>query len=199
MKKVVVVVSAFSILCGYATNILGCFCGYSTAEQAFRNAKVVFVGKVTKIVRTKEASVGLLMKESGTLELLKVPRWERSNDDARVVTLEVSETFKGTTEPTVSIRTSVYDGGGTCGVNFKKGESYLVYAYERQPQLSLDQANLPRSQWTKEIELKASADHFNARLPALETNICARTGHIKWSNDDIEVIRRERRLTGVER
>lgn len=190
MKKILVIVSALTILYGYSTNALGCMCGYSTPEQAFRDAKVVFVGKVTKIARTKTANVGLVVKESGTLELMKVPRWERSTSDARVVTLEISEAFKGMTDSTVSILTSVYDGGGTCGVNFKKGESYLVYAYERQPELSSDQANLPRSQWTTEIELKASADQFNARLPALETNICALTGRLKWCKEGIEVIRR---------
>ena len=190
MKKIFVIVSALTILCGYSTNALGCMCGYATAEQTFRDAKVVFIGKVTKIVRTKTASVRLVLKESGTPELVKVPYWEKSTDDERVVTLEISETFKGTTDSTVSILTSVYDGGGTCGVNFKKGESYLVYAYERRPLLSSDQANLPRSQWTTEIELKASADQFNVRLPALETNLCTRTGHLRWSKEDIEEIRR---------
>lgn len=165
-------------------------CAYSTTEQIFRDAKVVFVGKVTKIARIKTASVGLVIKESGSLDVLKVPYWEKSTDDERVVTLEISETFKGTTDSTVSILTSAYNGGGTCGVSFKMGESYLVYAYERQPLLSSDQANLPRNLWTKEIELKASADQFNARLPALETNICARTGHLRWSREEIEEIRR---------
>ena len=190
MKKILLIVSALSILCGYSTNALGCMCGYSTAAQIFHDAKVVFVGKVTKIARTNSASVGLVLKESGTAEVLKVPYWEKSTDDERVVTLEISETFKGTTDSTVSILTSAYNGGGNCGVNFKKGESYLVYAYERRPELSSDQANLPRNLWTREIELKASADQFNARLPALQTNICARTGHLRWSREEIEEIRR---------
>ena len=188
--KFLTAASALIILCGYSTNALGCFCGMITTEQAFQESKVVFVGRVTKIERAKEASVGLLMKESGTLELVKQPRWEKSKDGAQVVTLEVIEAFKGTTDRTVSIMTSIYNGGGTCGVNFKKGESYLVFALERQPQLSPEQANLPRDQWTTEIKLKASADEFNTRLPALETSTCIPTQHMRWATDDIKVIRR---------
>ena len=63
MKKFLTAASALIILCGYSTNALGCFCKMISAEQAFLDAKVVFVGRVTKIERTKEASVGLLMKE----------------------------------------------------------------------------------------------------------------------------------------
>jgi len=55
--------------------------------------------------------------------------------------LEISEAFKGTTNQTIDILTAVYDHGATCGVNFKMGENYLVYAYDRRTELSAEKAN----------------------------------------------------------
>jgi hypothetical protein len=159
-------------------------------EGVFLSSKIVFIGKVTKIKHAKEASVGLLMKESGTLELLKEPRWEKSTYGARIVSFEISEAFKGTTNQTLDLVTSVYDHGATCGVNFKTGETYLVYASDRRRELSPDQANVPKDQWTKEIQLKAAADQFNEALPALTTSICDRTRHIRWAKNDVDAIRR---------
>src|SRR5678816_646584 len=121
------------------------------------------------------------MKESGTLELLKEPRWEKSTYGARIVSFEILEAFKGTTNQTIDLVTAVYDHGATCGVNFKPGETYLVYASDRRRELSTDQANVPKDQWTKEIQLKAEADQFNKALPALTTSICDRTRHIRWA------------------
>ena len=165
-----------------------CMCSMSSVESAFAGADVVFIGKVIKITPVKEASVGLLMKESGTLELLKNPRWEKSVYKARSVTLEVSDAFKGVTSQTIEVLTSVYDGGATCGVNFRLGESYLVYAYKRRPLLSDDEAKLPKESWDQEIRLKAEADKFNEKLPSLSTNICTRTEHLRWVKDDVDKI-----------
>jgi hypothetical protein len=164
-------------------------CGITSVEGAFAGADVVFVGKVIKITSVKEASVGLLMKESGTLELLKTPRWEKSVYKARSVTLEVVEAFKGMTTKTVDVLTSLYDGGATCGVNFRLGESYLVYADKRQPSLSDAEAKLPKESWTQEIRLKAEADKFNKKLPSLSTSICSRTEHLRWVKDEVDKVR----------
>jgi hypothetical protein len=190
MKRFLIAIGALGFLLILPTVACACLCGATDVEGAFLVSKVVFVGRVTKIVLTKNASVGLLVKESGTLEALKVPRWERSVHRAQVVTLEISEVFKGTTNQTIDILTAVYDDGATCGVNFKVGEQYLVYAQDRRPELLADQAKLPKDQSTKEIQLKAAADKFNERLPALETSICARTERMRWAKEDVDVIRR---------
>jgi hypothetical protein len=190
MTRLLIASCAVAFLLAASIKTSACMCSETDAQGAFLGAKIVFVGKVTKIVRTKEASVGLMMKESGTLELLKVPRWEKSVYGAQVVTLEINEAFKGTTRRTIDILTSVYDHGATCGVNFKLGEDYLVYAYDRRTELTAEEAKLPKDQWTKEIQLKAAADKFNERLPVLGTSICARTERMRWAKDDVGVIRR---------
>ena len=128
-----------------------CMCGNVDAAGAFITADVVFIGKVVKIAHVRQASVGLLVKEAGTLELLKDPRWEKSTYPARVVTFEVTESFKGTLGKTFQLVTLRYDDGATCGVNFKTGESFLVYAHKRRRELSADQIQLPKEQWTNEI------------------------------------------------
>lgn len=188
IKNSLIVVCTLSFALGLPSAARGCMCGMTTAEVSFVKAHVVFTGKVVRIAPVKKASVGLLMKEAGTLHLLKVPRWETFVDKARIVTLEISEGLKGTSGKTVEVLTAVYDGGATCGVNFRTGESYLVYA-KRNPSLSADEAKLPKQEWTKEIRLKAEADKFNGRLPTLETNICARTMHMRWAKEDLNVIR----------
>jgi hypothetical protein len=190
MKRLLIAVCAAGLILNLPLVVTACLCGERNAEGAFLGADIVFVGRVTKIARAKEASVGLLMKESGTPEILKVPRWEKSVYGSQIVTLEISEAFKGATNQTIDILTAVYHHGATCGVNFKMGENYLVYAYNRRRELSADQAKLPRDEWTKEIQLKADADKFNGRLPGLETNICARTEHMRWANEDVDLIRR---------
>ncbi len=165
-----------------------CLCKVMTAESAFYGANVVFVGKVIRVKTAKEASVSLIVKRSGAAEMLKTPVWEKSLGSVRIATLEVSDAFKGVTDKTIEVSTSVYDGGGTCGVNFKVGETYLVYAYNRMPELTADQAKLPRATRTKEIQFKAAADKFNEHLPLLETGICSRTRQTRWAQEDLDTI-----------
>ena len=129
------------------------------------------------------------MKESGTLELLETPRWEKSIDKMRSVTLEIIEPFKGVTEKTIVLTTAVYNGGGSCGVPFKIGESYLVFAGKTQPMLSKEEIKQPKESWTLEMRLKAEADEFNKQLPPYETNICGKTNRLRFMKDEIEEIR----------
>lgn len=189
-KNSLVAIFVLSIVLGFTQTAHACVCGISSVEGAFAGSDVVFVGKVIKITPVKEASVGLLVKESGTLEFLKTPRWEKSVYKARSVTLEVVEAFKGVTTQTIDVLTSVYDGGATCGVNFRLGESYLVYADKRRSELSDDEAKLPQASWTKEIRLKAEAERFNQKLPSLSTGICSRTEHLRWMKDEVDKVRK---------
>jgi hypothetical protein len=189
MTKPLIAVFALALVLTAPNLARACMCGNTDAVGAFLSADVVFVGRVTNITHVKQASVGLLVKESGTLEVLKVPRWEKSTYAARIVTLDVTESFKGTAGTTFQLVTLRYDDGATCGVNFKTGESFLVYAHKRRHALSDDQAKLPKNQWTNEIQLKADADNYNERLPDFETTICARTERMRWAKDDVDVIR----------
>jgi hypothetical protein len=189
LKNSLVAICALTIVLGFTQTAHACMCGISSVEGAFAGSEVVFVGKVIKITPVKEASVGLLMKEAGTLEPLKTPRWEKSVYKARSVTLEVVEAFKGVATKTIDVLTSVYDGGATCGVNFRVGESYLVYAHKRRLSLSDDEAKSPKESWTQEIRLKAEADRFNEKLPPLSTGICSRTEHLRWVKDEINKVR----------
>ncbi len=190
MKKLLLLVCALTLVLGVPEITSACMCDYVDAQDAFLSARLVFVGKVTNIVAGREAGVGLLMKESGALELLKQPRWEKSTDKVQIVTLEITEAFKGMTDKTINIVTAVYDHGATCGVNFKIDETYLVYAYERRRELTTEQTNLPKNEWTKEVKLKWQADKFNERLPAFGTSICSRTERMLWAKDDVDMIRR---------
>ncbi|MGQ0760830.1 MAG: hypothetical protein ACT4OT_02250 [Acidobacteriota bacterium] len=189
MTKTLIAVFAVAFVLTAPSLARACMCGNTDAAGAFLSADVVFIGKVIKITHAKQASVGLLVKESGTLELLKVPRWEKSLDPARIVTLEVTDSLKGNAAKTFQLVTARYDNGATCGVNFKMGESFLVYAHKQRHELSADEAKIPKNEWSKEIKLKAEADRYNQRLPAFETSLCARTERMRWAKDDLDVIR----------
>ncbi len=190
LKKTVLAICVFTFVLGFTPTVRACVCGMSSVEGVFAESEAVFVGRVVKITAVKQASVGLLVKDSGTLELLKTSRWEKSVYKARSVTLEVVEAFKGVTTQTIDVLTSVYNGGGTCGVNFRLGESYLVYAHKRQASLSDGEAKLPKESWTQEIRLKAQADKINQKLPPLSTSICSRTEHLRWVRDEVDEVRR---------
>jgi hypothetical protein len=67
-----------------------CMCRISSAEGTFAGADVVFIGKVIKNRSAKEACLVMVVKEAGTLELVKDPKWEPSVDKVRRVILEVT-------------------------------------------------------------------------------------------------------------
>src|ERR1051325_8165390 len=114
---------------------------------------------------------------------------EKSVYKARSVTIEVVEGFKGVRTKTINVLTSIYDRGATCGVNFRLGESYLVYAHKRRSALSDDEVKLPKESWTQEILLKAEADKYNENLPSLSTSVCSRTEHLRWVKDEVDKVR----------
>jgi hypothetical protein len=171
------------VLCLLQT-ALGCECDPVSVRDTFAEAGAVFVGKVIKIVPVREANVGMTYKTG-----MKNLPWEKFLDEAQGVTLEVSEAFKGVTGDTVEV-TSVYAGPGSCGVEFKEGESYLVYANKRHPFLAEDAAKLPERSWTQEMRVKAEADKVNEKLPSLATGICLRTSELMSREKDIDEIRR---------
>ncbi len=189
IKNLFVTICTFCFLLFLSQTAFACFCDFPSLKGAFSSSDAVFVGKVIKIETVKYTSVSLLMKESGTLELLKTPRWEKSVEKLRSVTLEVSEPFKGVTEKTFTLVTAVYNGGGSCGVPFKKGESYLVFAYKTRSMLSKEEYEQSKENWTLEMRLKAEADEFNKQLPLFGTSICSNTGNLRFMQKAVDVIR----------
>lgn len=184
LKSTITVACALGLAMCLLQTALGCECQLISVGDAFTGADVVFVGKVIKITRMEEASIGMRYKPG-----LQNPPWEKFVDKVRGVTLEVSEPFKGVTRDTVEV-ISGYAGPGSCGVEFKEGESYLVYAYNRRSLLPEDATKLPKKSWTQEMRLKAEVDELNAKLPAVATNYCSRTERLSSSGGDVDEIRR---------
>jgi hypothetical protein len=166
-----------------------CSCSFGSLRDTFFSSDAVFAGKVIKIETVEEASVGLILKESGKLKPLKNPRFEKSVRKLQSVTFEVIESFKGTKDNSFVLTTAVYNGGGSCGVPFKVGENYLVFAYKSRPMLSKEEAEQPKESWTLEMRLKAEADELNKQLPPYGTNICVRTDNLRFMKKEIEEIR----------
>ncbi len=94
--------------------VLACSCGGGGQPcQEFGAAAAVFVGTVTD-VRTQEAkSVEEARREPGWMPV--------------VFKFAVVQPFSGVSGAEVEVSTG--SGGGDCGYEFKRGETYLVYAY----------------------------------------------------------------------
>lgn len=189
-KKSLLLLCSLPIILTFTQTARACFCGYRTVEVAFEGAPVVFVGKVIKISAAKQASVGFVVKESGTLEVSKAPRVEMSVRKMRIVTLEVTEAFKGVTSKTIEILSDVYNGGGNCGVNFKRGKSYIVFAHPRQPLEPDEELQTDQATRADEIRAQVEANKFNEKLPSLTTNICTLTSPLPFMTPEIDKIRR---------
>src|SRR5262245_49408664 len=187
MDRVANLIFPIALILSAPTVALSCMCSYAsfTPDYAYYRAEVIFVGKVVKISDAKHVSTTLLVKEAGTLEVLKVPRWENVSDRVWIVTLEVTESFKGKTGPTFQLMSARYNRGANCGVNFKTGESYLVYANPRQQEWIDELEELPSA----ETRLKVEANRSNEHLPNFQTNICNRTERLRFMQKDLEIIR----------
>ena len=192
IKNFVITISSLSFLLFLFQSALACSCSFSdnlSAKVPFSSSDTVFIGKVLEIRNAGQATV-FLMNESDLLKLS-----ESSKRRGFIVTkiqtvkLEVIEPFKGIKEKTVQLSQSFYNGGGSCGVNFKVGKSYLVFANKKQPMLSKDEAEQPKENWTKEMLLKSEADKFNEPLPPFETNICMRTDRLSFTKEEVQEIR----------
>jgi len=78
-----------------------------TPKEDFENFDAVFSGKVTDI---------------------DIPsKFRPSTADPKKVEFDVEKSWKGVDKKTVIVETA--RAGPSCGFDFKKGESYLVYAY----------------------------------------------------------------------
>lgn len=107
-----------------------------SVEAEFENSKAVFSGKVIDI------------REKGSLKGYR----------SKSVLFEVKNTWKGVTQSQIIITTG--QGGGDCGIDFKEGEEYLVYAND-------------------------STMYGKKTLVSI---ICDRTNDLKSSQEDLEIL-----------
>jgi len=130
----------FVLLCAGRAHACSCM-GPGQPCQAFGSAAAVFVGTVTD-VRTRQP------KPAADGEIDWTPR---------VFRLTVVQAFSGVAGTEVEISTG--QGGGDCGYGFRRGETYLVYAY-------------------------AGRDG-----KTLSTGICTRTRPVSEASEDLEFLR----------
>lgn len=126
----------------------------------------VFMGTVTKITQAQRAGATMRFG-SGR----RASRWEQDVESVLVVTVEVSEPFKGVKSSTLELITETNTAG--CGYPFEVGQTYLIYAYERaSPSKSFAGMRVPR-------RLIRSVEDFNRGLSPIETSYCTRTGNVR--------------------
>ena len=190
IKNVITTACTLFFLLVLIQDAQACLCsgsGNLSAKNSF-SSDAVFVGKVIEIKKSEQIT-GFLDKDS---ETHKIPAFAKRGrfiiSQIHVVKLEVIEPLKGDIEKTIQLTTNVYDGGGNCGVNFKAGESYLVFADKKQTIISKEENEQPKENWTEEMLFRSEAIQFNEQLPSLETHICKNTGILKQKKEDLEEI-----------
>ncbi|WP_158602137.1 hypothetical protein [Cohnella endophytica] len=136
MKRILLVM--FSILfvvtgiVSYPANrASACSCVGGSAKDKLERSTVVFEGKVIKKGKTRQSQFGGL----------------------REYTFDVDKAWKGVQSSKVTIYS--YDGSeASCGLQFNKGQSYLVYSYldkDNSLQTNYCSGNIPISQAGDEI------------------------------------------------
>ncbi|NEU31742.1 hypothetical protein GN156_13305 [bacterium LRH843] len=109
MKKAILlpvfILISILIVTSFPSMTSACSCVESSVEEQFDRSTAVFSGKVIDIREKK--SKGRASKS---------------------VLFEVIETWKGVQQSQIIITTGL--GGGDCGIDFKEGEEYLVFASE---------------------------------------------------------------------
>jgi hypothetical protein len=108
------------VLIWLAETTSACSCGREQPPcEAFSGASAVFVGKVLDAAQQKEVK-----NQDGTKTVY----------DVGAIRFEITESFAGAIGSRVVIHSGT--GGGDCGYWFKRGETYLVYAYGNSDELS---------------------------------------------------------------
>lgn len=93
----------FLAIASFPSTTSACSCvELPSVEEEFERSKAVFSGKVIDIIENQNSTKSVLF--------------------------EVTNTWKGVEETQIIITTG--QGGGDCGINFKVGVDYLVYANE---------------------------------------------------------------------
>jgi len=109
LKKIILIFSFISILfvSSFSLEVSACSCTQlPSVEKELERSNAVFSGKV----------IGVREKRS------------LNGNASKLVLFEVTSTWKGVEQSQIMITTGL--GGGDCGIDFKEGEKYLVYAQE---------------------------------------------------------------------
>ncbi len=149
-----------------------------TVAVATKEASVIFVGTVTKIAPAQTASASYPLYPPNSR---KKAEWEKTLWNVDIVTFSVSEAFKGVDSETIEVATGA---DGFAGYKFKggtwlkEGQTYLVYAYKRQPA-------------SKEIpkELAEEINEFNGKVSPIESSVCTRTVNTNFASEELEQVR----------
>ena len=173
--------------------VASCAVTPSPAEELKRSA-VVFLGKAVKIAPAKVAYARRLAP-SGL-------KWEKAFTETDLVTFEVVDMFKGTSTNMIEIATSTEgDAGYTFGGGtwLREGMTYLVYAYKRRLEGTVDNdwtgyskgvaAELRRIQRSVPKDLAAEVNEFNSLISPYYASICGRTKSIDQVSDELQQLR----------
>lgn len=168
-----------------------------SVKDAAQGASVVFVGRVTKIVRARVAGASYTVLE-------EKPKWQKKFDDVDLVTFSVSEAFKGVSGATIDIATSADGAAGyrlEGGTWLKEGQTYLVYAYRRWEAGTIPDdltkknygavaADLRAIHKAFPKELATEINEFNSKLSPYDATICGRTTHISNAARELGQLRK---------
>ena len=168
-----------------------------SVEDEAKRANLVFVGTVTKITPAQIASAGYPLNG-------KKVKWEKYLHKTDVATFAVSEAFKGVSSETIEIATSADGDAGykfEGGAWLKEGQTYLIYAYKREPAGTVDDdlteenygdvaAELRKIQESFPKKLAAEINEFNSKISSYSAGVCGRTTHISNATEELEQIRK---------
>jgi hypothetical protein len=132
MKRFLVTVFIAALLTT-STDVLACQCGRRplVAEQ-YADAPIVFIGKVEAVRDRWNVFAKLRLRVLRFFDPDAMPAVETRSyctDVGMEVLFTVQQSWKGVSTREVSLLTG--RGGGDCGVEFKPGQVYVVYAHGR--------------------------------------------------------------------
>jgi hypothetical protein len=120
LASVVLAVLGFVFLlppdCAYACSCAVVGSQKERVEQAISDSEAVFSGEVVEVDKSPPPD--------------KEVRFNPDYGDIAIVTLRVSDVWKGPEQETLEVGTPVF--GASCGYPFKEGQEYFVYASEGQ-------------------------------------------------------------------
>jgi hypothetical protein len=131
-----------------------CSCvGQKPPAEALASASAVFRGVIVKVTRASELSIVVRAFPSCSAEWLLAQRKIRECLDEHyqaeyydTASFRVEKVWKGAVPTQVDVRSAPpTDGGGSCGLSWRKGDEWVVYAYEYGSVLYSTSCNRSRS------------------------------------------------------
>jgi hypothetical protein len=141
--------------------LLGCSCGHRPYEEVFSGANAVFRGKVHSVSHRYLRHAWLALRS-----LVGASPDDPTVDYGLEVTFEVMEAWKGTKTKSATAVTGW--GGGDCGVDYREGEEFVVFAFAGKKEGASELSTGICS--TKRVSNAAGELSFLRALPGLPTN-----------------------------